>query len=378
MQRPQAKFLPLSALDGASSAYLQRPVVAAAAAAAALKNNGGDDEDEEDHGLPPLPLPAALEQRMFPHQREGVQWLYNLHHRELGGILGDDMGLGKTFQVCCLLAGLLRGELAQRVLIVCPVSVLSSWQRELCQHLVPHVKQRVTLELVTSDVAKKRRQTVLWDVFNGSRSSTSPFVGKVVVTSYQLLSGMVEDFAGRGTWDYVILDEGHCIKNPATKMYKAMQALRARHRLILTGTFIQNKLEELWALVNWATDGTLLGTKADFKRAFIDPIMEGQDPLATPDDRAASRQATALMQKLTGRVILQRKKCEHQAVLNLTEKVEVVVWVPLATSQRGLYERYLADRHTQQSLQRAEEKRIFPVEVPPYLAPYLSPHRSPI
>ena len=96
MQRPQAKFLPLSALDGASSAYLQRPVVAAAAAAAALKNNGGDDEDEEDHGLPPLPLPAALEQRMFPHQREGVQWLYNLHHRELGGILGDDMGLGKV------------------------------------------------------------------------------------------------------------------------------------------------------------------------------------------------------------------------------------------------------------------------------------------
>ena len=237
MHRAQATLLPLSALDGASSAYLKRPVVSACR---------GDDGDDDER--PPLPLPVELDQRMFPHQREGVQWLYDLHHREHGGILGDDMGLGKTFQVCCLLAGLLRGGLAQRVLIVCPVSVLSSWQRELCQHLVPHVKPRVTLELVTSDMAKKRRQTVLWDVFNAaSRSSSS--VGKIVITSYQLMSGMVDDFAGRGSWDYVILDEGHCIKNPATKMYKACQALRTRHRLILTGTFIQNKLEELWALV---------------------------------------------------------------------------------------------------------------------------------
>ena len=185
--------LPLSAYDGQSSSYFNQPT---------LHRHATDStKGNDDTGT--LSLPDEMVTRMFQHQKEGVQWMHQLHHRELGGILGDDMGLGKTFQVACLLTGLFRTTppLIQRVLIVCPVSVLSGWQRELLEHLVPHVK-RVALDMVTSEMAKKRRQKVLSDVFVSR-------MNRIVITSYQLLSNMVEDFVEHGTWDYVILDEGN-------------------------------------------------------------------------------------------------------------------------------------------------------------------------
>jgi TATA-binding protein-associated factor len=121
------------------------------------------------------------------------------------------------------------------------------------------------------------------DMFNTNQRS-------VAITSYNLLSIMIEDFS-LGEWDYVILDEGHTIKNPKTKMSQAAQALRSKHRLLLTGFFliddsliligtpIQNNLMELYTLVSWATNGTsLLGTKKDFNLKFVFPIEDGQNP----------------------------------------------------------------------------------------------------
>ena len=195
MNRKEMVVLPMSAYDGHSSSYTNQPT---------LHRRVGSNKVND---VGTLSLPDELVNRMFQHQKEGVEWMHQLHHRELGGILGDDMGLGKTFQVACLLTGLFRTTppLIQRVLIVCPVSVLSGWQRELLEHLVPHVK-RVALDMVTSEMAKKRRQKVLSDVFLSR-------MNRIVITSYQLLSNMVGDFAEHGTWDYVILDEG----NPSVK-----------------------------------------------------------------------------------------------------------------------------------------------------------------
>ena len=169
-----------------------------------------------------LLLPEELKTRMFAHQIEGLQWLYGLHYSHPGGILGDDMGLGKTFQVNCLLTGLMRSNRIQRVLIVAPVSVLPSWNRELVQHLAPHVK-RVAIEMCNAEMAKKKRQQILKDVF-ASRNC------KIVITSYHLVANMTDDFCGIGLWDYVILDEGHIIKNPATKLSRAMHMLKSSHR----------------------------------------------------------------------------------------------------------------------------------------------------
>jgi SNF2 family DNA or RNA helicase len=190
------------------------------------------DEKEEKNeiivSLNDINLPKELIERMYDHQKEGVQWMYGLYIQRLGGILGDDMGLGKTFQVSTLLTGLFRMNSIKRVLIVTPVSVLRSWMKELSSHLLPYTRH-VGLELISSDIAKAKRIKILKNIFTLNFPT-------VVVTSYHVLSNLSDSFAGYGTWDYVILDEGHTIKNPHTKLSKSVHELRTNHKLLLTGT----------------------------------------------------------------------------------------------------------------------------------------------
>jgi SNF2 family DNA or RNA helicase len=107
-----------------------------------------------------MDIPEFLRNRLFAHQRAGVDWLYNIHQTGPGGILGDDMGLGKTFQVACLLCGLMRNSEIKRVLIVCPVSVIQSWLRETNDHIKPYVNN-CCIDIITSDMSKKKRECLL-------------------------------------------------------------------------------------------------------------------------------------------------------------------------------------------------------------------------
>lgn len=117
--------------------------------------------DQEDH-VPPhtLPLPETLVNRLYDHQRFGLDWLFRANRENTGAILGDDMGLGKTFQVACLLCGLFIDREINRVLIVCPVSVIQSWSREMTDHINPYISN-LRIHLVTSDIAKKKRESSL-------------------------------------------------------------------------------------------------------------------------------------------------------------------------------------------------------------------------
>ena len=310
---------------------------------------------------PPLPpstledlnLPEELMSRLYAHQQQGVEWLHSLHSSTYtGGILGDDMGLGKTFQVVVFLTSLLRTGSAQRVLIVAPVSVLQSWHRELTEHMRPHVR-RVLIETAGSDSSKKKRQRLLSDVFNSRYPA-------VVVSSYQLISNMLDDFA-QGEWDYVILDEGHCIKNPSTKLTKAMHCLPSLHRLILTGTPVQNHLTEFWALLDWCTAGRVFGTKKAFADRFEAPILAGRNPAATPHEVALAQNASKQLARLTRPILLQRKKSDQgmEEVLNLPQKTELVVWTALSSTQRKIYEKYLQTREVELAVNRSQ----YPVEV---------------
>lgn len=104
-----------------------------------------------------LDLPEELSSRMYDHQREGVQWMFELRHLPYrGGILGDDMGLGKTFQTVCLLTGLIRSQLGSRFIIIAPVAVLPTWVREIEQHAQPYCK-RLSIVLINSEMTKSRR-----------------------------------------------------------------------------------------------------------------------------------------------------------------------------------------------------------------------------
>lgn len=215
IHRKEMKILPSSQLDSVLSFY-GKPV---------MQVESESDNIISAADISDLNLPDELKSRMFAHQIEGVQWLYGLHFSHPGGILGDDMGLGKTFQVNCLITGLMRTNKIQRVLIIAPVSVLPSWNRELVQHLAPYVK-RVGIEMCSAEMTKKKRQKILADVF----ASRNP---KVVISSYHLVANMTDEFVGGGSWDYVILDEGHIIKNPTTKLSKVMHMLKSNHRYVL-------------------------------------------------------------------------------------------------------------------------------------------------
>lgn len=307
--------------------------------------------------LPMLDLPVAMQNRLMDHQKIGVRWLHSLYLNNSGGILGDDMGLGKTYQVICLLAGLMQQQLIKRVLILAPVSVLPNWQREILEHLKPHIPG-LQVHLTNSDLTKKKRIQILDSTFSSSSRGFSP---QIVISSYQLVSNMIDDFSNRGRWDYVILDEGHVIKNPTTKTSKSMHLLRSSHRLILTGTPIQNNLNEFWAIVNWATKGERVGTLSAFKEDFTLPIELGQNPKASYEERRIADETAQNLLALIKPILLQRKKCELPSndQLCLPTKVELVVWVPLATSQRELYEQFIHSRQFSIAVNRT----TCPVEV---------------
>lgn len=316
-----------------------------------------------DPNTPKLPLPTAIDKRLFPHQRYGVQWMYSLHLKNCGGILGDDMGLGKTFQVTSFLTGAVMKSLAQKILILAPVSVLQNWERELNQFLKPEIPN-VSIVLMTSEMTKKKRQKLLFEIFYVV-SASKPVI---VVSSYQLVANMIQDFTtinGRtNKWDYVILDEGHLIKNHTTKLSKAMCMFRCSHRLVLTGTPIQNNLNEFWTIANWVTNGKVFGSLNEFRERFSAPILAGQDPHASEEAREYAQQATKLLMSMIQSFLLQRKKCEQApSLLKLPEKKELVVWIPLATAQRTAYETYLHSR----KFNNAMDRTAYPVEAVNYL-----------
>ncbi|CAN0035720.1 unnamed protein product, partial [Ectocarpus sp. 8 AP-2014] len=194
----------------------------------------GDDDESDDYELTPrkkkeaFSVPAELYNRMYAHQRIGVRWLWSLHQGDMGGILGDDMGLGKTFQVTCFLAGLFGTGQAKSALVLAPKSVMRGWEDELGRWLVRAACPKAEVVVMASEMpAKARRRAIALAAEGGSRGR-----GAVLITTYGMVSSNPKQFApavgGSGgwiereeprkhVWDYVILDEGHKIKNASTK-----------------------------------------------------------------------------------------------------------------------------------------------------------------
>lgn len=137
-----------------------------------------------------MDIPPALSERMFDHQKEGIDWLASLHSNFPGGILGDDMGMGKTFTVTAFLTSLLRTHSIRKVLILCPVSVLESWNREICNHCLPNV-HKCYAHLISSEVSKAKRESILEQIL----CSNSATRKHVCVASYTLMSNSIDSFA---------------------------------------------------------------------------------------------------------------------------------------------------------------------------------------
>jgi SNF2 family DNA or RNA helicase len=255
--------------------------------------------------LPAPPLPAGLRATLRPYQQEGFHFLAHLSALGLGGILADDMGLGKTVQTLAWLLHLhaIRSPDEKhpfRALVVCPKSVTHGWLVE---------SARFTPDLTAASFDPLRL---------GSDAQTSALNSQLIVANYSQLRLNAPWFQGQH-WDAVILDEGQFIKNPGSQVASAARSLPSRHRLVLTGTPIENRLTDLWSLFAFAQPG-LLGTQTSFRRQH-----------AEADGAALTR-----LHRRVRHFLLRRTKA--QAAPDLPSRTEDEIIVELEGEQRVLYD----------------------------------------
>jgi superfamily II DNA or RNA helicase len=250
-------------------------------------------------------LPKSFKATLRAYQRDGVAWLQTLREHGFGGVLADDMGLGKTVQLLAHVA-IERSckRLGKPVLIVAPTSVIPNWRAEIARFL-PSAR-------VTALTGQERRER--FSEIDGS---------DIALTSYALLSRDAELLEER-EWSMLVLDEAQAIKNPRSRAAAVASSLRAGQRIAMTGTPIENHLEELWSIYNVTVPG-LLSDRTRFARVFRTPIETRGD--------AARRHALAARIKP---FFLRRTK--EAVATELPEKSEIVQRVELSGAQRDLYE----------------------------------------
>ncbi len=293
-----------------------------------------------------IPIRKIISEKLFLHQRTAVRWLGQLRETGVGGIVADEMGLGKTAQVAVYLAGLeLMGLLNKGALIVCPATVLCHWQSELhrwsptLRVILLHISGANFTGIGTSPVRRARYT-----------SKVLNFVGPLVcLTSYEGLRMLSEPLLSH-CWDACILDEAQRVRNPDTQVTLLAKRLRSPHRLALTGTPIQNSLQELWSLFDFVYPGRL-GTLPAFEDEFIKPIRQGSYAGAGRNAiRLAYRSATAL-RSLISPYMLRRMKKDILEELKLPRKTEQVLFCRLTSEQRRIYEKYLCSDDVNRILQ---------------------------
>lgn len=263
-------------------------------------------------GIKAVAPPESLRATLRPYQLEGLGWLQFLREYGFGGILADDMGLGKTVQTLAhLLLEKEAGRLDSPALVVAPTSLVGNWQREARQ-FAPGLR---VLALHGMQRHQHFAQLAQYDL---------------IITTYPLLSHDAEILRAQA-FHLLVLDEAQYIKNARTQAARMVQQLRARHRLCLTGTPIENHLGELWSQFHFLQPG-LLGDERQFRRLYRSPIEKHGD-----DERR-----THLLRRIAP-FILRRTK--QQVLQELPPKTEIVRSVVLAGEQRDLYETLRLSMH---------------------------------
>ncbi|MEV5838516.1 DEAD/DEAH box helicase [Nocardia sp. NPDC052112] len=265
----------------------------------------------------PVTAPVGLKAQLRPYQERGLAWLATMSRYGVGGILADDMGLGKTVQVLALLVHEREGagaDGAVPTLLVCPMSVVGNWQREAAR-FAPDLRV-----LVHHGVGRK----------SGTELDEAVAAADLVITTYSLLARDAAELA-RQQWDRVVLDEAQHIKNAGTRQAKAARALPARHRLALTGTPVENRLEELRSILDF-TMPRVLGSAQTFRARFAVPIERDRD------ENAISRLHT-----VTQPFVLRRVKTDPAVISDLPEKLEMTVRANLTVEQAALYQAVVDD-----------------------------------
>ncbi|MGI5156309.1 DEAD/DEAH box helicase [Microbispora sp. CA-102843] len=294
--------------------------------------HGGDDElplvevdadgllgdllsGEADRRLEPVATPAAFHGTLRPYQERGLAWLAFMSQIGLGGILADDMGLGKTAQTLSLMMKEREsGERTGATLLVCPMSLLSNWQKEAAR-FAP------SLDVYLHHGTGRLR---------GEELAERVGVADLVLTTYGTAL-RDRDALARFAWARLVCDEAQAIKNAAARQAQAVRSLPARTRLALTGTPVENHLAELWSIMEFCNPG-LLGSARAFRDRYQEPI-----------ERRGDETATSALKRATGPFVLRRLKTDKTIISDLPDKMEMKVWCTLTPEQASLYQAVVED-----------------------------------
>ncbi|GDY29563.1 DEAD/DEAH box helicase [Gandjariella thermophila] len=267
-----------------------------------------------DRHLEPVEPPATFAAQLRPYQRRGLAWLAFLDGLGLGACLADDMGLGKTVQLLALEALARSDGRRPPTLLVCPMSVVGNWQREaerftptLSVH-VHHGSDRLTGEELAATAGRH----------------------DLVITTYALAARDAAALAAVH-WDRVVLDEAQNIKNAAAKQSQVVRRLTARHRVALTGTPVENRLAELWSIMDFVNPG-MLGSVSTFRARY-----------AVPVERYGDEDAAARLRRVTGPFVLRRLKTDPAIIDDLPDKIEMKQLCNLTAEQASLYRAVVDD-----------------------------------
>ena len=257
--------------------------------------------------------PATLQGKLRPYQLKGASWLAFLEQYGFGACLADDMGLGKTIQLITLLLYMhetqKNGFQPTPTLLICPMSIVGNWQKELerfapvLRVMVHHGHERLSGEAFEAEARQN----------------------DVVITTYSLALRDKEHL-NRIEWENVVVDEAQNIKNDAAKQTQAIKKLEGRHKIALTGTPVENRLAELWSIMEFLNPG-YLGSGTDFRKNFAIPIERYRDA-----DRSEA------LKRLIQPFVLRRVKTDKSIIADLPDKMEMKVFCNLTQEQASLYE----------------------------------------
>lgn len=274
-------------------------------------------------------VPIEIKADLRQYQREGVSWLAFLAKYQLHGILCDDMGLGKSLQSICIIGSIHHDRATKHKiapspataplpsLIVCPPTLTGHWYHEIFKF----TSSLSPLQYVGS---ASQRQTLLGQIKKHD----------VVIASYESVRADIDQLS-RIQWLYCVLDEGHIIKNAKTKLSAAVKRIQAQHRLLLSGTPIQNNVLELWSLFDFLMPG-FLGSEKAFNDKFSKPILADREGKATPKEREVAASALESLHKQVLPFLLRRLK--EDVLSDLPPKIIQDYYCELSPLQKLLYD----------------------------------------
>jgi SNF2 family DNA or RNA helicase/uncharacterized Zn finger protein len=257
-----------------------------------------------------IPLPQNLNATLRPYQERGYSWLYRNARIGFGSVIADDMGLGKTLQVITTLLKYKEDGLMddKKALVVAPTGLLTNWQAEI-EKFAPGLKSQI---------------------FHGTDRTIKKGEFDILLTSYGIARREAANL-NKLNWHSLVLDEAQHIKNNETAQAKAVKSIKADNYIAMSGTPVENRLSELWSIIDYSNRG-LLGNQKDFQENYGSPIETYNDA-----------EAAARLKRVTAPFMMRRLKTDRSIISDLPDKIEIDSFATLVKEQASLYEKTLED-----------------------------------